>query len=161
MLKNLTVDARYRIALTALALVGIGLVLVATSKYGAGVSSDAARNLSTADSLMTGRGFVDMVGAPLVLWPPLYPLLLAGLSSLTRFTTFEAAWYLNVLLYGLNIWLVGMWFFAIFRDRLFYAIAGVLVFVLSRSMLRIHANVASEPLFVSLIWSSSFPQRAT
>ena len=151
MLKNLAVDAWYRITVTALALVGMCLVIVATSRYGAGVSSDAARNLSTADSLMAGRGFVDMVGAPLVLWPPLYPLLLAGLGLLTGLGTFEVAWYLNVLLYGLNIWLAGWWFYAVFRDRPFYAIAGMLVFVLSRSMLRIHANVASEPLFETLI----------
>jgi hypothetical protein len=151
MLKNLTVDGRYRVALTALALVGISLVIVATSKYGAGVSSDAARNLSTADSLMAGRGFVDMVGAPLVLWPPLYPLLLAGLSWLTRIPTFEVAWYLNVLMYGLNIWLAGWWLYVVFRDRPFYAITAALALVLSRSMLRIHANVASEPLFEALI----------
>jgi hypothetical protein len=100
---------------------------------------------------MAGRGFVDMVGAPFVLWPPLYPLLLAGLSSLTRIAAFEVAWYLNILLYGLNIWLAGWWLYAVFRARLFYAIAGTLVFLLSRSMLRIHANVASEPLFETLI----------
>jgi hypothetical protein len=42
MLKDLAVDARYRITLTALAVVGMSLVIVATSRYGAGVSSDAA-----------------------------------------------------------------------------------------------------------------------
>jgi hypothetical protein len=134
-----------------LALVGIGLVIIATSRYGAGVSSDAARNLSTADSLIAGRGFVDMVGGPLVLWPPLYPLLLAGVSSLTSIGTFEVAWYLNIILYGMNIWLAGWWLYVVFRDRPFYAIAGALVFLLSRSMLRIHANVASEPFFETLI----------
>lgn len=151
MLRIHSVDGRYRLFLTALAFVGIGMVMVATSKYGAGVSSDAARNLSTADSLMDGRGFVDMVGGPFVLWPPLYPLLLAGLSTLTSLSTFEVAWYLNVLLYGVNTWLAGWWLYVIFREKQFYAIAGTLVFVLSRSMLRIHANVASEPLFETFI----------
>lgn len=151
MWKHLTPGGRYRLFLTVLALVGIALVVIATSRYGAGVSSDAARNLSTAESLIAGRGFVDMVGGPFVLWPPLYPLLLAGLSALTRTATFAVAWYFNILLFGLNIWLAGWWLYVVFRDRPFYAIAGALVFLLSRSMLRIHANVASEPLFETFI----------
>jgi hypothetical protein len=73
------------------------------------------------------------------------------MSSLTSIATFEVAWYLNVVLYGLNIWLAGWWFYAVFRDRPFYAIACALVFWTSRSMLRIHANVASEPLFETSI----------
>ena len=124
MRKHLSPGGSYRLVLTVLAVVGIGLVVLATSKYGAGVSSDAARNLSTAESLKAGRGFVDMVGGPFVLWPPLYPLLLAGLSALTRTATFEVAWYLNILLFGLNIWLAGWWLYVVFRDRPFYAIAG-------------------------------------
>lgn len=130
---------------------GIAIALIATSKYGAGVSSDAARNLSTADNLLMGKGFVDMVGAPFVLWPPLYPLLLAGLSIVTSLDTFRVAWYLNVVLYGLNIWLAGWLLNAIFREMPIYAIVGAVVVLFSRSMLRIHANVASEPLFQTLV----------
>jgi len=151
MVKTISAGRKYRVALALFALAGIGMVMIATSKYGAGVSSDAARNLSTADNLLAGRGFVDLVGAPLVLWPPLYPLLLAGMSLLTRVATFEIAWYLNAILYGLNIWLAGSWFYNVFRGSPFYAVAASLALVLSRSMLRIHANVASEPLFETFI----------
>src|SRR5512142_2542577 len=128
----------FLLVLSAIALV---LILLTTSKYGAGVSSDAARNLSTADSLLAGKGFVDMIGAPFVLWPPLYPLLLAGLSLLTRLNPFQVAWYLNVLLYALNIWLSGWLLYRVFPDRPFYAVAGALLVLLSRSSLRISANV--------------------
>jgi hypothetical protein len=131
--------------------VGLALVLTATSKYGAGVSSDSARNLSTADSLLMGRGFVDMLGTPLVLWPPLYPLLLAGLSYLSGLGTFQVAWYLNAGLHAGNIWLAGWLLFRSFPERPFYAVVGALAIVLSRSVLRIHANVASEPLFETLM----------
>ena len=115
------------------------------------MSSDAARNLSTADSLLAGKGFVDMLGAPFVLWPPLYPLALAGLSLLTGWNTFQSAWYLNVLLYALNIWLSGWLLYRIFKDNLLYAVAGALIILLSRSTLRIYANVASEPLFATFM----------
>ena len=97
---------------------GLVFILLTISKYGAGVSSDAARNLSTADSLLAGKGFVDMLGGPFILWPPLYPLLLAGLSLLTKWNTFQAAWYLNVALYPVNIWLSGWLLYVIFKEKL-------------------------------------------
>lgn len=147
MLKALSPDARFRLFLVFVSLVGFALVLVATSKYGAGVSSDAARNLSTADSLLQGKGFVDMIGQPFILWPPLYPLVLAGLSLVTKASTFAVAWYLNAVLYAVNLWLAGWLLYLIFRSRPLYAAIGALILLLSRSMLRIHANVASEPLF--------------
>ncbi len=151
MLKALSRDAKFRVYLTVLAAIGLVLILITTSKYGAGVSSDAARNLSTADSLIQGKGFVDMLGAPLLLWPPLYPLILAGLSLVTGLGTFQVAWYLNVALLAVNIWLAGWLLYLIFRDRPVLAILGSLVVLLSRSLLRIHANVASEPLFETFL----------
>lgn len=92
-----------------------------------------------------------MIGAPLILWPPLYPLVLAAISKLTTWSTFQAAWYLNVLLYAVNIWLAGWLLYLIFRRHAWPAAVGALIVVLSRSTLRIHANVASEPLFETLM----------
>lgn len=151
MFKSLSLEKRFQLYLTLLALVGLVFILLTTAKYGAGVSSDAGRNLSTADSLLQGRGFVDFAGAPFVLWPPLYPLLMAGLSLLTKWSVFRSAWYLNVALYALNIWLCGWLLYLIFKDKPVYAWVGALMILLSRSTLRIYANVASEPLFVTFM----------
>jgi len=41
--------------------------------------------------------------------------------------------------------------YLIFEEKQIYAVAGALVMVLSRSTLRIYANVASEPLFVTFM----------
>jgi len=41
------------------------MIVIATWRYGAGVSSDAVRNLSAVDSLLAGRGFTDLNGNPL------------------------------------------------------------------------------------------------
>ena len=149
MFHSLSRDAKYRIFLLILSAIGLVLILLTTSKYGAGVSSDAARNLSTADSLLAGKGFVDMLGTPFVLWPPLYPLVMAGISLLTGWTTFQAAWLLNVALYAVNIFLSGWLLYRIFPEKLVYAVAGSFIILLSRSTLRIYANVASEPLFAT------------
>jgi hypothetical protein len=147
----MTADRRYHIFLGGLCLLGLVLVLVTTSKYGAGVSSDAVRALSTAEGLLAGRGFVDFVGAEYVHWPPLYPLLLAGLSWLTRWDVVPVGGTLNLLLFPLNIWLWGRLFQSIFSERPFYAYFASLAGVLSSSMIRVYANVASDPLFVTFM----------
>jgi hypothetical protein len=151
---------RYQLFLGVLTIVGLALILAATSKYGAGVSSDAARNLSTADNVLAGRGLIDMVGTPFVLWPPLYPVLLAGIAGIAGWSAFQAAWYLNVLLYGANIWLAGWWLYSVLPDRPLLAAVGTLIVLVSRSMLRIHANVASEPLFETLMFAVFFAATA-
>jgi hypothetical protein len=151
MFKNISYENKYRLYVSILALAGTVLILLTTSKYGAGVSSDAVRNLSTADNLLAGRGFVDLTGGPFILWPPLYPLLLAFLSLVSRWTVFQAAWYLNVFVYALNLWLSGWFLHLAFQNKPVYAVLGALIILLSRSTLRLYANVSSEPLFVSLM----------
>jgi len=151
MFVNLTADSRFKIYLTIVAIFGLGFILIVTHRYGAGVSSDAARNLAAAESLLQGKGFVDMLGAPFVLWPPLYPLLLAGLSWFTKFSVFQVGWILNVVLYPVNLWLCGWLFYLLFKEQPLYAMAGGLALLFSRSTLRIYANIASEPLFVTFM----------
>ncbi len=143
---------KYQWYLGSLCLLGLVMIVIATWRYGAGVSSDAVRNLSTVDSLLAGRGFVDLHGLPLAWWPPLYTMLLYVLSLLTGLDPFAAAWYLNALLYVVNIWLAGWFFWTAFRDVPVFAAVCALVFTLSRSMLSLHANVSSDPLFITLMF---------
>jgi hypothetical protein len=66
-----------------LSAIGIILCWAATFRYGAGVAADSTKYLSVAESLLAGEGLRDHLGLPLLAWPPLYPILLAGLSLLT------------------------------------------------------------------------------
>jgi hypothetical protein len=104
------------------------------------------------DSLLAGRGFVDLNGVLLAWWPPLFPVLLYVLSLATKVDPFVVAWYMNVLLFVVNIWLVGRFFWIVFRDKPIYAVACSLVYTVSRSMLSLHANVSSDPLFITLMF---------
>ena len=135
--------------LIVLSLAGAGLVLLATSLYGAGVSSDAAKNLATAASLLAGHGFYDHTGQALVYWPPLYPMLLAGISWLTGWDVFVSGWYLNVLVMAANAFLAGWLIFEALRERPIYAYLGALFVLVSEPAVRIHANVASDPLYIT------------
>ncbi len=92
------------------------LVEVATSKYGAGVSSDSTKYLSVAQNLLAGNGLYDHRGGPLLAWPPLYSIILAGLSLLTGLDVFVAGWYFNVFVFGLNLFLSGVILYRVFSD---------------------------------------------
>src|SRR6185503_4699721 len=83
----------YWVFLSLLSLVVMVLGGLATAKYGAGVASDSTKYLSVAQNLLNGNGLFDHRGSPLLSWPPLYPMIIAGVSGLTRLDVFVAAWY--------------------------------------------------------------------
>ena len=142
--------SKFWIFLSALAVIAIALCGIVTSKYGAGVSSDSTKYLSVAQNLLLGNGLVDHKGAPLLSWPPLYSILLAGLSLFTGLDVFIAGWYFNVFLYGLNVFLSGVIFYRVFSEKPFYAYLASLFVFLSISSLRIHANISSDPFYLTL-----------
>ena len=141
---------RFWIFLSVLSLLAVFLAGVATSKYGAGVSSDATKYLSVAQNLLDGNGLFDHKGGPLLSWPPLYSIVIAGLSLLSSLDVFVAGWYFNVFLLGLNVFLSGVIFSRVFRNRPLYAYLATLFVFLSISSLRIHANISSDPFYLTL-----------
>jgi hypothetical protein len=145
--------SKKRIFWIYLALLGLLSVLLAgytTSTYGSGVGTDGAIQMSTADNLLKGRGFIDYTGAPFVKWPPLYPVLLASLSRLTGLDTFAVGWYLNLLLMGVIVWLSGALLYDCFKGELIWAYLGSLVVASSVSILSVVANIGTDPLFIAL-----------
>lgn len=134
----------------ALLLVSLGLGLAATRIYGAGVSGDSIFYLSTAENLLVGRGFVDNSGEPFVAFPPLLVLTIAALAWLLRADVFLVAWFLNVLLLGVNTALASWWLYRVFRERPLYFLLGSLFLLLSVSSLRMHTAVLSDPLYLTL-----------
>jgi len=138
------------IFLSILILVAMILCGVATSRYGAGIASDSAKYLSVAQNLIDGKGLIDHRGLPLLSWPPLYSIILAGFSLLTGLDVFVAGWYLNIFLIGLNIFLSGAIFARAFSQKPLYAYLASLFVLLSISSLRIHAGISSDPLYLTL-----------
>jgi hypothetical protein len=138
------------IFLSTLAVLAILLCAVVTSKYGAGISSDSTKYLSVAQNLVEGNGLVDHKGAPLLSWPPLYSMILAGLSLITGLDVFVAGWYFNVLLLGLNVFLSGVIFQRVFLEKPLYVYLASLFVFLSLSSLRIHSDISSDPFYLTL-----------
>jgi len=141
---------RFLIFLVCVSVFGVALGLVATLRYGAGVAADSVKYLSVAQNLLDGNGLIDHRGVTLVLWPPLYSIVLAGLSLITRLDVLAAATYLNIFLNGLNLYLSGLILWQAFSERPLYAYLGGIFAVLSISSLRVHATIFSEPLYLTM-----------
>lgn len=142
-------ERRYFWFLIALSLTGALIAALAASKYGPGVSADGTKYLSVAQNLLNGKGFFDHTGRPLLWWPPLYPLAIAGVSRLTGLDVLFAGGWLNLLAFAANIFLHGALLVYAFREKPLYIYLGGLFIVTSDMAVRIHANISSEPLFVA------------
>jgi hypothetical protein len=138
------------IFLAALSILAMIVAGIATSKYGAGVSSDSTKYLSVAQNLLAGNGLIDHKDGPLLSWPPLYSMILAALSLFTGLDVFVAGWYFNVFLLGLNLFLSGVILYRVFSERLSYAYLASFFVFLSLSSLRIHATISSDPFYLTL-----------
>src|SRR5687767_3407890 len=138
------------IFLSILTLTAMILCALVIFRYGAGVASDSTKYLSVAQSLLDGNGLVDHRGLPLLSWPPLYSIVLAGLGLLTGLDVFVAGGYLNVFLLGLNLFLSGVLFKRAFSEKPVYAYLATLFVFLSVSSLRIHSGISSDPLYLTL-----------
>lgn len=137
------------IFLASLSLAGIGLVFLTTAKYGAGLAGDSMNYISVAERLLAGDGFVDFADVPLVLFPPLFPVLIAALAWVSRADVFVVGWVLDALLWGLNIFLSGLFLKRVFRAQPIYFYLSTLIIFLSPSGLAMHASLLTDPLFLT------------
>jgi hypothetical protein len=113
---------------------------------------DLARHVAAGEGLTrsTTSWFETADARPNVYFPPTYPLLLGSLSAVTQLDPTRSAAVLSVLLYAVNMVLVGGLTWTITRHRIATAIAMVTI-GLSKTTLIIHAQALSEPLYAALI----------
>jgi len=145
---NIEKSARTQVALVILSLIGIGLALVSTSRYGVGLSPDSASYISAARSLLQGRGYLRYDGNPLVVFPPLFSTLLAILG-LIGIEPLNGARYFNAFVFGLIIFASGNLFRMAIRSKTL-VILGTASILLSYSLLHVSIFAWSEPLFTLL-----------
>jgi hypothetical protein len=141
---------KFWIFLGCLALAVMALGIIATSRYGAGVASDSVKYMAVAQNLLDGNGLFDHRGLPLIAWPPLYSMMLAGLSLLTGMDVFVAGWYFNIFLLGLDLVLSGVIFQRVFSTKPLYAYLATIFVFLSISSLRIHATIGSDAFYLTM-----------
>lgn len=133
-----------------ISLLGMSFTFIVTFPFGPGLATDGARYLSTAESLINGNGFTEYLGVPLTQFPPVYSIIIAGIGLVTRADVFVIAKYMNIVTFGVTIWLAGKFFRKSFPENVLYAYVGSGVFVTSLSLLRMASNVLSDLMFLAL-----------
>jgi len=136
------------VVLVVLGAAGVVLVILCTSRYGAGISPDSAGYLSASQSLLRGEGYRYFDGGIYTQWPPLFPTLLAALSAAGP-EPVAGAGCLNAFAFGLIVYVAGRLFVRCTTSAAF-ALLGTLSIVLSAPLVGVSIMVWSEPVFIAL-----------
>lgn len=143
------------VVLALLSVAGILMILIGT-RWGVGIKPDSTVYIGTARSLLAGGGlivpFAGMETTALTLHAPLFPTLLAGLGVL-GVDPLDGARWLNMVLFGANILLVGYVLYRVTGGASLTAIFGSVLLLTCVDIVRLHSVAATEPLFylVSLL----------
>jgi len=146
------VNPKILLILFTLAFIGIVSMLFATS-LGIGISTDSIVYIDSARLLASGHGYVTKVYCgieqPVIKWPPLFPNLLSILQ-IVGLDPLDGARWLNVLLFGANILLIGLLLYNFTKKSFYIPILGSLLILTSTVMVDIHSMAWTEPLFIFL-----------
>jgi len=138
---------------SALALAGVSVMLGAT-RLGVGVPPDSTVYFDAARNQAEGRGLIVMSGAraelvPLTHYPPLFSSLLA--LAVSRGASVEsAARWLNAILFGLNIFLVGLAVSFWAGDSFWLPVWGAFLMLSAPDVLANHSVAMTEPLYLAM-----------
>lgn len=138
--------------LLCLAIGGSFLVLL-TTQHGVGMSADSVTYIMAARNLAIGKGIsaLHLNGKvePLVIFPPLYPIILGGINLIGIDPVIGVRW-LNAFLFAGSIFLTGIILKNI-TNKNWPVIVGTLFFISYKNTLLLFSMALSEPVFIFLI----------
>ena len=134
--------------IVVLAGLGTAHILARTATEGAVIEGGAVYFLSTASNFLAGEGWRDFSGAPLVGWPPLFPLLLAALDGIGIDPVAGGRW-VHAAAFGWIIWAAGLYLHSNLRSRLLVLTATAII-AASLPLAHSASHLLTEPLFVLL-----------
>lgn len=143
------VPIHYVVALAGIAALGVAHILVRTSVFGITINADGVLYLSTAESLIVGEGLRTYSDNLFLLWPPLYPLLLASIGIFGADVA-EAGRLLNATALGAIAFLVGLWLITELRHRVL-ALGAAASIAVSLPLSHVSSYLITEPLFCLFI----------
>jgi hypothetical protein len=142
----------WTVSVGVLALIGISLIIFVT-RFGPGTSGDSAYYVMGAQNLMGGNGFSRTSGGgevkPITGFPPGFSAALA-LLGVTGLNLFLVGRYMNAVLFGANIFLVGGLVHH-YTDSIWPTVLGALAVLVAGDMVYFHSWVMSEPLYIFLM----------
>jgi len=137
-----------KVLLGILGITGTVLVLLTTSHYGAGLSTDSVAYIATARNIAHGLGATSLDGNPLVLQAPFYSLLLACIDRLFGVDPLSSAPVVNAVILGLLVYVSGSLISRHLTQGYVYALLGAAAVLLSPALFGVSVMAWSEPLFV-------------
>jgi hypothetical protein len=132
------------------------LLAIYITPYGMGLVNDSVGYIGGARNILVGNGFSRLTGDGRAIavsnYPPLFSIGLAGIGLFGP-DAVDASWLLNVTLFGVNVFLMGL---AVRRitGSVFCAWLGALFFGFSAPILQTHSFAMSEPLYLCLSFLS-------
>ncbi len=139
---------RFTLLLAAAAALGAGFVLLRQASYGPSMGWDAVNYITAARNLLAGDGLVDLI-RPMVSWPPLYPVILAG-GGLLGFDPYAVAGPLNAVIFGLTVLVAGWWLRRHLHSR-FLWLWGCLSIALALPLAEVASHAMSESAFILFV----------
>jgi 4-amino-4-deoxy-L-arabinose transferase-like glycosyltransferase len=143
---------RLSFALLLLSLLAVALVILAT-RFGIGVTPDSTVYLEAGRNLTGGRGLIALAAdgelRPMTHYPPLYSSLLA-LIGLGHVSIEAAARWLQAILFGANVLLVGLVIARSARNSFWLPMVGAVLLLTAPDVVAVHTLALTEPLFILL-----------
>ncbi|MFC2028852.1 ArnT family glycosyltransferase [Chloroflexota bacterium] len=138
----------YFILVGIFALSGFGIVLYSTLENGAGIWPDSVVYISVARNLIEGNGFIMYDGSPLILWPPLYSILLAIFGKVFGADPLVLVPLINALTFGLVVFFAGLLILGSVYDHPILIVAGLVIVMFSNLLFPVAVMALSDLLFV-------------
>ncbi len=142
------IPLRLHLLFAVMGLVGVAIILIATSNFGAGLTPDSIGYLAATRSLLAGKGVLWYNGDPIDIWPPLYPVMLAIVNKVFGVDFLASVHVINAIFFGLIVYLSGILFFNYLVSVPSLAILGSIYVLLSNSLFSVSVMAWSEPVFI-------------
>jgi hypothetical protein len=140
-------------ALVLIAAGGIALLAYITP-FGLGLNNDSVGYIGGARNILAGYGYSRLGGnykpIPVTNFPPMYSVVLAAIG-LFGIDPLASSRYLNLVLFGVNIFLCGVVIYRITRSQGF-SLAGAALFAISTHVFMAHTWAMSDPIYFMLVF---------
>jgi hypothetical protein len=131
--------------------VGFIIIILFTRYGGIGISPDSIAYTSAARNFISGNGFTEFSGAPLVAFPLFYPFFLGLVMFVTQHDIILVAPFLNALMFAILIFLSGTIIEHFKYKTKWYKRILLVIISISPSLIEIYSMLWSETLFIILI----------
>ncbi len=123
-----------------------------TRRHGIGLGNDSVVYIAGARNWLRGNGlsWISSGGEvkPITMFPPLFSLLLAGLR-VCNVDFVEGARFINIFAYGINVGLVGLFFYRISNIEIL-SLLGAFLFACSPGIVYLHSWGMTDGLYLTL-----------